>query len=190
MGKNTEFDVIAKRYEEYWAMENHDRPLMDVRAPKYDYRIKLGTQPDTLEERWMNTDYVLKKERVILESTYFLGEAYPLMNPNLGPDVLGAFFGCGLTFGEDTSWASEHFGSLEDVSLSELDRENVWLRKIVELTTAMAEESQGDYLVGITDLHPGMDGLVSLRGPEELCFDLFEEPELVKKKNFEMSKRF
>ena len=35
--------------------------------------------------------------------------------------------------------------------------------------------------VGITDLHPGTDALVSLRGPQELCFDTIECPNLLKK---------
>lgn len=34
-------------------------------------------------------------------------------------------------------------------------------------------------LVGITDLHPGMNGLAALRGSQELCFDLLECPELL-----------
>lgn len=185
-----DFDKLAKRYEAYWARENHDRPLMDVRAPRYDYRDVIPEYPGTLKERWMDTGYVLKKERAILEATYFAGEAYPLMNPNLGPDVFGAFFGCGITFGEETSWASEHVKHLEEIRCDCLDRENVWLKKTVELTEAMLDDSQGDYLVGITDLHPGLDGLVSLRGPQELCLDLFEEPELVKQLNFQMLQRF
>lgn len=184
------FDRIEKRYREYWAKENHDRPLMDIRAYKYDWRTKVEPYPGTLEERWMDTEYVIKKERAMLEATCFMGEAYPLMNPNLGPDVFGSYFGCGLIFGEDTSWTSGHLKNIQDVDCSRLDPENIWLKKTVELTEAMMNESHGDYLVGITDIHPGMDGLVSLRGPEELCFDLYEEPELVKEKCFEMYERF
>lgn len=184
------FDKIKERYQEYWAKENHDRPLMDIRAFKYDYRTKIKDYPGSLKERWMDTEYVLKKERAILKASYFAGEAYPLMNPNLGPDVFGAYFGCGLSFGEDTSWAKNHFSSIEEVECSVLDRENVWLKKTVELTKAMLDDCKGDYLVGITDIHPGMDGLVSLRGPEALCFDLYEDPETVKRKNFQLFDRF
>ena len=111
------FDKIKERYQEYWAKENHDRPLMDIRAFKHDYRTRIAEYPGSLKERWMDTEYVLKKT--------------------------------------------------------------------VELTKAILDDSRGDYLVGITDIHPGMDGLVSLRGPEELCFDLYEDPETVKEKNFQ-----
>lgn len=184
------FDRIEQRYREYWAKENHDRPLMDIRAYRYDYRTKIPSYPGTLKERWLDTEYVIKKERAVLEATCFLGEAYPLVNPNLGPDVFGAYFGCGIEFGEDTSWANRHFEKIEDVDCSGINPDNFWLKKTVELTEAMVSDSRGDYLVGITDIHPGMDGLVSLRGPENLCFDLFEEPELVKEKSFQMCERF
>lgn len=185
-----DFGKIEKRYEAYWAKENHDRPLLDVRARRWDYREKMPEYKGTLRERWLDTDYVIRRERAMLEATYFAGEAYPLMNPNLGPDVFGSYFGCGITFGEDTSWASRHVGNLEEIHCSWLDRTNFWLKKTIELTEAMLEKSKGDYLVGITDIHPGMDGLVSLRGPEELCFDLYEETELVKQLSWQLFERF
>ena len=185
-----DFERIEKRYEEYWARENYGRPLMDVRAPLRPYDQVIPNFTGTLDERWLDTEYVIRRERAILEATYFAGEAYPLMNPNLGPDVFGAYFGCGLTFGEETSWASGHAADLEEISCKRLDSENFWLRKTLELTEAMLNDSNGDYLVGITDIHPGMDGLVSLRGPEELCYDLYESPDTVKKLCFQLFDRF
>lgn len=184
------FDKIKKRYDAYWAKENHDRPLMDIRAPQYDYRSVFSEKRENLYDQWMDTEYVVRRERALQESLYFAGEAYPLVCPNLGPDVFGAYFGCGITFGEDTSWASSHVEKLEDIDVSCIKEDNIWFRKTVELTKAMLDDSSGDYLVGITDIHPGLDGLVSLRGPQELCFDIFEEPELVQKLNFEMCMRF
>jgi len=184
------FDKIKKKYLEYWNKENHDRPLMDIRAARYDYRNVFNDDSKTLQERWLDIEYVVAKERAILEATYFAGEAYPLVNPNLGPDVFGAYFGCGLTFGEYTSWSTKHFGSLDDIDCSQLDRQNDWFLKTIELTKTMVNDSRGDYLVGITDIHPGMDGLVSLRGPQELCFDIYENPGLVKKLSLEMYDRF
>lgn len=184
-----DMERIETRYREYWARENHDRPLMDIRAPK-EKKGKIPEYAGTLKERWLDTEYIVKRERILLENTYFAGDAVPQMNPNLGPDIFGAYFGCDLTFGEHTSWASKHFEELSQVECSRLDRTNFWLQKTMELTEAMVEESRGDYMVGITDIHAGLDALVSLRGPEELCFDLYEEPELVKEKTFQLCERF
>lgn len=179
-----DFDKIKKRYKDYWNMENHDRPLMYVSAPKGN--LHPHTYNGSLRERWNDITYIIQREREIFNNTYFAGEAYPNTFPNLGPDVFGAYFGCGLEFGEDTSWAADHFESLDDIGEIKVDWTNKWLQKTIEMTLAMLEDAAGDYLVGITDIHPGMDGLVSLRGPEELCFDIYEEPDRVKQLNRQM----
>lgn len=185
-----DFDLIKNRYMEYWNMENHDRPLMDVRAPIGKGILAVPVYKGSLRERWNDIDYVIRRERYNFENTYYAGEAYPGAYPNLGPDVFGAYFGCNLEFGEDTSWAVDHFDSLEEIGEIRVDWNNQWLRKTVEMTQAMLEDAGGDYLVGITDIHPGMDGLVSLRGPEELCFDIYGEPDLVKRLNVQMFEAF
>ena len=51
----------------------------------------------------------------------------------------------------------------------------------MELTKAAVEDGKDKYLVGITDLHPGGDALVSMRGPQNLCYDTFDVPEFLKK---------
>lgn len=59
------------------------------------------------------------------------------------------------------------------------DEESPWWKKICALTEAAVADAREDYLVGITDLHPGLDGLAALRNSQELCFDLLESPELI-----------
>lgn len=60
------------------------------------------------------------------------------------------------------------------------DEENEYYKKILELTKAAVEDGKDKYLVGITDIHPGGDGLVSMRGPQNLCYDTLDEPEFLK----------
>jgi hypothetical protein len=184
------FDNIVKRYEEYWAKENHDRPLLDLTAPLYDYRKKLPKFEGTLRERWLDIEYVLKSQREKLKAKYFAGEAYPTAYPNLGPDIFAAYFGIDLEFGEDTSWAVNRIRNLEDIDCSQLNPNNYWWEKTVRMTEAMIEESKGDYIVGITDIHPGLDALASLRGSETLCFDIYDAPETVEKLTFDLFERF
>lgn len=183
------FDRVAARFDEYWHRENHDRPLMVVRAPVENPK-PLPEFKGSMAERWTDAEYVVRSTRIGFENTLQFGEAYPAACPNLGPDVFGAYFGCGLEFGETTSWATNPVDDLSELDLSGLDENNVWWKKTVELTEALAADARGDYLVGITDIHPGMDGLVSLRGPEALCFDLYEEPELVEKLTLQLFDRF
>lgn len=183
------FDKIAARFDEYWHRENHDRPLMVVRAPAEKCR-PMPEFNGTKRERWLDTEYMLKRTRIGLENTLQFGEAFPTAFPNLGPDIFGAFLGCDIEFEETTSYATGFVDDLNELDLSSFNYNSFWWKKIVEMTEAMLDESKGDYLVGVTDIHPGMDALVSLRGPENLCFDLYEEPELVEKLAIQLFGRF
>lgn len=180
----SDFDAVSRRYLECWNLENHDAPLLQIRArrkpaaPEPPYRR-------SLRERWTDTEFIVKTARQRMADTYYGGVSFPMLWPNLGPDIFGAILGCELVFGEDTSWAVHIPGALEELRLRALDTANVWYQKILAMTRDILDDAGGDYLVGVTDLHGGMDGLVSLRGPEALCLDLYENPDLVKKLNFE-----
>ena len=180
------WDACKRKFLEYWALENHDRPLIAATAPKDGARGEGVCAPATLRDRWLDTEYVIRCGREGFENTYFGGEALPILWPNVGPDFFGALFGCDLEFGENTSWAHPCVEDWDALKPLALDPRNVWWKKMVEMTTAMADDARGDYLVGITDIHSGADGLVSLRGPQNLCLDLADCPDAVKRVNFEM----
>ncbi len=177
-----DWDQIQKKYLEYWNLENHDRPLVTIRGTRDDVKRRHVAPPSpVLKECWTDTAFVIDANRSYFESTFFGGEAYPVMWPNLGPDIFGAFYGADIEFGTDTSWAHPVLRDWNAAGDFIFDPENHWWRKIVSMTEAMVADCRGDYFVGITDLHPGCDGLVSLRGPEELAMDLYDNPEAVKK---------
>jgi len=179
-------EEVKRRWLECWAMENHERPLVCVSAPseKIPRRYQLR-QPETLEERWLDFDYIVKSARMGLENRYFAGESLPVFNPNLGPDIFGAILGCDISFGLQTSWCDHPVKDWQRFN-PRYDRENPWLKKIIQLTEMAVAESRGDFLVGVTDIHPGMDGLVSLRGPQELCYDLYDCPEIIEDMTFRL----
>ena len=184
---NCNFDKIKQRFREFWAKENHDRPLVTISAPKEkaDWS-KLPKAPEKLLDRWTNMNYVLVRSRIFFENTMYFGEGFPHMYPNLGPDILGAVCGCGIEFGEDTSWAVHNVKDWETLSDIKFDADNKWWKRIEQMTADAMSDAKGDYIVGITDLHPGTDTLVSLRGPESCCMDLFEHPDLLKKFNWQI----
>lgn len=47
------WEQIRKKFLEYWAMENHDRPLVSIRAPK-DRQEKKAGKPPFFSERKMD----------------------------------------------------------------------------------------------------------------------------------------
>lgn len=175
-----DYDTQRRRWLEFWNCENHDRPIIIATAPLPTAMQKPEiSAPATLKERWENPQYVIAAARRAMENTYYGGEALPVLNPNLGPDILGAIAGCGIEYGADTSWAEPCVTDWDTHAPLRFDESNPWWKKIEAITRAAAEDANGDYLVGITDLHPGTDGLVSLRGPQELCYDLADYEEQI-----------
>lgn len=176
---NQNEDYLKQRWLEYWEMENHDRPLVSIYAPKQKQTYTEIIRPKTIEEYWYNTEYIVKKAKENMKNTYYGGEAFPVINPNLGPDILGGICGCEIAFGEETSWALHHVKDWAALPPIQFQEKNRWWQRIKEMTEYIVQEARSDYLVGMTDLHPGTDGLVSLRGPAELCMDLMDIPEAI-----------
>jgi len=174
-------DIQEKKqmYIDTWNMTNK-RPLLSLIAPKDKQVWRKISKPASVRERWINTSYVIAHARMCIENTCYGGDAIPMFNPNLGPDILGAIMGCELEFGESTSWARHYVTDWEQAGKIAFDSSNWYWLKIKEITEKALEDSRGDYLVGITDLHAGLDALVSLRGPEALCTDLLDCPKTVK----------
>jgi len=116
----------------------------------------------------------------VAENDWFADSA-PIYMPNLGPDLTGTLFGCELEFGADTSWSTHPVASEEDYERIAESAPNFanpyWLA--LEKMTRLSLKAPGGHLTGITDLHGSADTLVSLRGPEDLCYDLVDFPELV-----------
>lgn len=178
---NCDFEKVKEKWREYWAKENHDRPLICVTAPQKQAKgAKAPLAPVDIRERWLDMDYVIALNRYYMQNTVYLGESFPTFYCNLGPDIIGAVCGCDLQFGESTSWAKHFVEDWDSVKDIQFDETCFWWKKIEEMTDQACLDAKNDYVVGITDLHPGSDALVSLRGPQELCLDTIECPEKLK----------
>lgn len=174
------FEQAKKRIDAWWNNEIIDRPCIQITAPKD--KVK-QTIPDTedLNKFWMDVNFVLDRAEKIIESTLYAGEAFPIYFPNFGPDVFSAYLGCELTFAKDTSWAHPIIKDWENPLDLYFDKNNRWWKKTTELTEEAVKRAKGKYFVGLTDIHGGMDSLLALRGPENLCLDLIYHPDEIKK---------
>jgi hypothetical protein len=135
--------------------------------------------PATIEARWTDLDYVVERQAEDIRCTYYGGEAFPLFNPNLGPDIFAAFLGAPISFAEDTSWVDPIIEAWDPRPRLALDKENPWWRLQNDLLVRAQEAGQGNWITGIPDTHSGGDALSALRGRQQLCYDLVDREDAV-----------
>ena len=130
-----DFEKLSERYASYWNRENEDRPIVYMTTSAYRIPVEKDNAHPTFRDAWMDTEYVIRKSRQSIEASIYLGEGYPALNPNLGPDLVGAVCGCELEFGAITSWSKpciEDYESFGDIKFNETTctgKRSVKLRK-------------------------------------------------------------
>jgi hypothetical protein len=190
-----DFEQAVERLEACWECEVIDRACVQVTYKKddnisvYDTIIgclhnELDEKHKSLREKWMDVEYQVERAIKIIEQTTYLGEAFPMCWPNLGPDLWGTLYGTDLEFGEDTSWA-KHFVEdwnkfIEEAGDFKPDFTNQYWQTIEQMMRLSLKKGKGKFITGLPDFHPGGDLLASLRDPQKLCIDLIEKPDTIK----------
>lgn len=187
-----DFEEARKAWSHYWAGECLKRPLVVATAPRPGYP-QAGIKNrywNAVQRQW---DAQFAQIDAWLESTLFLGEAIPFFGPDLGPDQFAAFFGADLHFSKDsreTNWISPNITDWRNALPLKLDETNAAWRMILEYSRRLAGHARGRYLVGMIDLHSNADTLSALRGPQNLCMDFYDCPELVAQAMLDVRRAF
>ncbi len=189
-----DFQEAEQRLEAWWESGIIDRVCLQAKVQKRKVSISGYEDADDhsmLKKRWMDAKYQIYRALEIMEATEYIGEAFPVFVPNLGPDLWSTLYGTDLKFSETTSWAKhyvddwEKFSSAGENYIPNFDNE--YWQTIVKMTDIALEKGEGRFITGLPDLHPGGDLMVSLSGPENLCFALIEKPELIKHINMQFA---
>lgn len=174
------WERIVRDWSAWWAGEL-DRPLVvleciepeDLQKPHFASTF-LGNYPFD-----MPADEVLALFVPRLESTHYLGDAFPRFWPNFGPGIVAAFAGAQVHPARDTTWfAPRESGPIADLHVS-IDGRNVWWQRVWEITRAAIERWGRQLVVGFTDLGGNLDILAHLRGVRQLMIDLVKAPEQI-----------
>lgn len=179
-----DFEACMKRIYAWYNQEITDRPPIRFSAHNAEYNeavVLQGRQWNSLKDRWWDTAYQIELFEHQLKHSVFNAETFPVFWPNLGPEVYTAFYGVELEYKEVTSYSIPIVEDWAQLGEIKLDFNNPYFRKIEEMTYAALERCTGKYLVGYTDLHPGLDCAAAFRDPQQLCIDFLLEPENVKK---------
>lgn len=175
-----DFERAAKMWDVWWEGGVLDRPPVVGYVPKSGvwqnlnghYRRALsGPVSDVFDavDKWM-------------DGIWFEAESVPFYAPDLGPDQFAAFLGARFDCpeGHETSWAYPVVGDEDWDNWSlELDEQNPFFQRLMELSRELAKRSAGNYAPGMIDFHSNLDALSALRGPQDLAMDLLDDPDAV-----------
>lgn len=171
-----------QRVEAWFQGEVLDRAPIRFHRHNAEYEVVRKSTHATLKERWFDAEFQVDCFINSLKGMRFNAETFPIFCPNLGPNVYAAFHGGELHFEDTTSWYHELIGDYErDLPKILFSKENVYYRKILELTQVALDKNQHQYLVGYTDLHPGMDCALAWRGVNDICMDMMLDVNHVQK---------
>jgi hypothetical protein len=177
------FDMAMKRVYAWFENEIIDRA--PIRFQAHNAFLASATEEiakkskEEKEAWWFDVETQVELFINPIEGRRFHGETFPVYFPNLGPNVYAAFYGVELIFGEITSWSVPVVREWEDVDKLVLDWNNIYLKKLDELTQYALERCKNKAMVGYTDLHPGLDCAAAWRDPQQLCLDMIEAPDQV-----------
>ena len=182
--KIEDFNRKVEYWNAFWQKEVIDRPLICVTAPKSGVEYHPHIQTDNISAMaCMNEDYDSFFESVKrnVRSTYYGGEAIPYVNLTLGPDQYAGYLGAKITMGEgmDTTWVHSIVNDWDEFDVKIHKEDESYFNKMKKFLSYAAKAADGEFAAGMLDLHSNMDALSALRGPQDLCFDLYDYPEKV-----------
>lgn len=184
------WDDVAESHGKWWDGDLK-RPVIQItlRNANDPGRIKPALEPKSFTSHYPND--VTAKDIIdcfdySLSSNEFLGDAFPAFWVNFGPGVMAAFSGCELQNNEFTTWfhPSED-REAKDISIG-YNAESPILKRVLAIYEAGLDRWDGAVQLSMTDLGGSLDVVSSFRPPEGLLMDLYDDPESVKRLNWEV----
>ncbi|GHU64138.1 hypothetical protein FACS189447_00290 [Spirochaetia bacterium] len=173
-----DFDRISDTLNSYWNHEYTGRCVAYLTAPKKKLSFEKPADYDALVRTWTDGEEVLKRNRLIFENTYFLGESFPLINLNLGASGhAGYFSNVRYQFADNTVW---FFPIDEDEELS-FSKDSYFYKSTMNLARYLCTEGKGEFIVSMPDISGNVDALAHLRGSENVMMNMISDPSSVKK---------
>ncbi|MFC1719326.1 hypothetical protein ACFL6S_37095, partial [Candidatus Poribacteria bacterium] len=106
----------------------------------------------------------------------------PTFGLSFGPDEISVFTGAEFKWSEDsgnTNWSVPFVEDWEEALPLKLQHDNPLWQRMLEFYRRAAERMAGKMLLASLDLHTNMDLLAGIRGPQRLCMDLLDQPEMI-----------
>jgi 5-methyltetrahydrofolate--homocysteine methyltransferase len=177
-----DWDRITRDYSAWWAHEL-DRPIVQITGVVRDRTVRYREPLNFLARYPLDQPAaaILETIEPHLEATRFYGDAYPSHWVNFGPGIMAGFLGSRVHPDERSVWFSPAVERRMDELEPAHDPFNPWWRRVLEWTQAALDAWGGQVQVGCADLGGNLDVIASLRGTQELLYDVHDAPEEVER---------
>lgn len=182
---------VKQRFVEFWNGENHERALIAVTAPNerfnaaeyaQNYDVERFDDADhaSIEHWWCDVEENLRRHEYLFSTTFFGGEALPIAFTNWGAMAMCGFYGCTPYFNKKSVWYEKVIQNWDDWKWELDEASNRWYKATVDITRAFAEQGKGRYFAGMPELGSAGDLLSLMRGMDDMCLDVYDEPDALK----------
>ena len=186
------WEQIKQRYEAFWDSKIVDRPLIRVSAPAesgktapQSYHPRPTGSEEEIYEWYTNPETVLSNLECQITSTYYAGDAFPIIFPMATSltAIQAAYMGGDYHISPDngSGWSSNSITNWNNTSQFDYAPNNKWWVATRILLDEAGKKFAGKALIGIPDIQGGGQILDSLRGTENLLMDFFDMSDEIKK---------
>ncbi len=171
------FPEVAARHEAWWRCQPCGGPLLIAPVNREP------AQPITRGlERLQHPEDWLASRLSQLAQQDWNGDTFPTVRVDFGPVMLGGLLGAQVEFFSDTTWThpmiADDWSNEPDWTISE---DNPWWNLLPRLFAQLTAEAPGRYIACTPSLGGTADLLLNLRGSAQLCLDVLDQPERVRR---------
>ena len=176
------WERIKERFIAWWRHEPIGYPLMRiVAAGKSAHDITPVEAFDNAEDMHLNAAKIVENYRNYCKTHWFLEDSYPAVNIDIGPGSMALYLGSEPGFANDTVWFGECIDNWDTFPGIVYDPQNRWWVRHLDMVRTAKALAGDDFLINIPDLMENLDIISALRGPQNLCYDLLDCPEVIAK---------
>lgn len=175
-------EETKQRFDAWWKAEKTDRPMLRLikQRPDPDTSKLIDLHPyyHSFKDLHINPELRVAAVRNLDVTHEFLCEAFNYVDINMGPGSIAAYLASAPEYGEDTVWYHKvETDDVRDFAGLSFENSTPYWQEHLDVVKRAVELAGEDYFVCIPDLIENLDVISSLRGPQELCFDLVDDPE-------------
>lgn len=171
----------------WWDCRATGKPAIQMIARR-EHPVFSIHQPEaeSIHDFWTNPEIVIPRILNQMSSTWYGGEAFPVLYPVSGRivSITCKYLGSpNIYIDKNTTWSKDIISSWENCPPLKFDPSSKWWKiteKLMETCATAIGENDLECFMGLPDLNGPTEVLSGLRNPEKLCMDLILEPDNVK----------